>query len=173
MVGDHRGEQADVVGVLAVAGADLALPLRIGKFFIGDVVLGDAVLGSVDDAAARGEAEPVAVRIAEMCRDVLADRLVDDRLGDACVLGFGQAADVDRQDHVGRRVGAFGLDALDEALVEEEHVGGDAGFLGEGVEQRLDQIGLPVGIDIDLTVGPGGARRKQGCRQGQNAHRCS
>ncbi|MNL49893.1 hypothetical protein D3C87_1728630 [compost metagenome] len=107
-----------------------------------------------------------------MRRDVLVDRFIDNRLRHACVLGFGEAADVDSQDHVRRRVGAFGLDALDEALVEEEHVRRDAGFLGEGIEQRLDQVGLTIGIDVDLAIGPGRGGREQAGRERQYAH-CS
>jgi hypothetical protein len=168
VVGDHRGDQADIVGVLAVTGADLALPLRVGKLLIGDLVLCDAVLGRVDDARARGQAEPVAVRIAILGRDVLVDDVALDLLRDAAFLGFRQAGDVDRQDDVGRRVRAFRLDALHQALVEEEHVGGDPGFLGEFVEQRLDQVRLTVGVDVDFTICEGGCGKRQtGCREGK------
>ena len=37
----------------------------------------------------------------------------------------------------------------------------DAGVLGEGIEQRLDQLGFAIGVDIDLAVG--GRRRGSEC----------
>jgi hypothetical protein len=40
MVGDHRGDQPDIVDVLAGAGAEPALPLRIREILIGQVVSG-------------------------------------------------------------------------------------------------------------------------------------
>ena len=61
--------------------------------------------------------------------------------------------DIDRHDDVGRRILAFGGDALLKTLVEEQHLRLDAGLGGEGVEHRLDQIGLPVGVDVDGAVG--------------------
>jgi len=41
---DHRGDQRDVVDVLAGADTDLAAPFRIGEFFVGDRVLLDSEL---------------------------------------------------------------------------------------------------------------------------------
>ena len=61
-------------------------------------------------------------------------------------------ADVDREQHVGRAVGAFGLDALLEPVGRGHDVDLDAGVLGEGVEQRLDQLGFTVGVDVDLAL---------------------
>ena len=81
-----------------------------------------ALLRGVDDARALGDAEPVALRIAIFGGQVGVDRRVVERLRDALFLGAGQPRDVDGEDHVGRRVLAFGGDALLEALVEEQHL---------------------------------------------------
>ncbi len=82
-------------------------------------------------------------------RDIGGYRRIVDRLGDAGLLGGGQAADVDGQDDIGGRIGAFGANALFKALFGENDLAADAGLSREGVEHRLDQIGLPVGIDVD------------------------
>ena len=41
IMGDHRRDQRDIIGMLARADADFAFPFRIGKFFICDGVLGN------------------------------------------------------------------------------------------------------------------------------------
>ncbi len=94
------------------------------------------------------------------------DDLVVQRLRDARVLGCGEARDVDRHDDVDRRVGAFRLDALLQTLVEEQHLRLDAGLRREGVEHRLDQFGLAVGIDVDRAIRVGGAGKQRGEREG-------
>ena len=81
-----------------------------------------------------------------------------DRLRDAGVTICSQAGDVDGQHQIGGRAVAFGHQTLGHALVDEGHVDRDAGFGGEGVDQRLDQFGLAVGIDVDLF----GQRRQGG-----------
>ena len=149
----HIGrEQAVVVDVLAGADADLALPLGIGELFIGDLVLLDAVLRGVDHARAHRNAGPLAVGIAVLRRHDLVDHHRLDRLGDAGLHGVVEAAEIDRQQHVGGAVGAFRLHALLEPRTRRDDVDLDAGVLGEGVEQRLDQLGFAIGVDVDLAV---------------------
>ena len=150
-------EQAVIVDVLAGADADLALPLGIGELFVGDLVLLDAILRGVDHTGAHRDAGPVSIGIAILRRHDLVDHHRLDRLGDAGLHGLVDAADVDRQQHVGGAVGAFRLHALLEARTRRDDVDLDAGVLGEGVEQRLDQLGFAIGVDVDLAVG--GRRR--------------
>ena len=173
VLGDVGREQAVVVDVLAGADADLALPLRIGELFIGDLVLLDAVLRGVDHARAHRDAGPLAVGIAKLRRHGLVDHHRLDRLGDAGLHGVVEAAEIDRQQHVGGAVGALGLHPLLEAGTGRDHVDLDAGVLGEGVEQRLNQLGFAVGVDVDLAVGgrrrgseSGEAKQRGGCGGG-------
>src|SRR5690606_34576471 len=81
VMGDQRGEERDVVLMLAAAYADLALPLGIGQFLIGDGVLLHAVLGGVDHASARRQAEPVALGVTILRGNGVVDDFVFDRLG--------------------------------------------------------------------------------------------
>ncbi len=57
----------------------------------------------------------MAFRIAELRRHHLVERRRDDRLADAGLHGVFETADIDGEQHVGRAVGALGLDALFEA----------------------------------------------------------
>ncbi len=150
VLGDEGCEQGVVVDVLAGADADLALPFRIGEFLVGDRVLLHALLRGVDHARAHRDAVPVAVRVAKARRDDLVELVGIDRLRDVRLHGIVQAADIDGQQHVGRAVGAFGLDALLEAGARRDDIDLDAGVLGESVDQRLDQFRLAIGVDIDL-----------------------
>ena len=59
------------------------------------------------------------------------------------------------------RVRAFGLDALLEAGARRDHVDLDLGVLGEGIEQRLDQLVLARAVDVDLVGLRGGERRRE------------
>ena len=160
-------EQAVIVDVLAGADADLALPLRVGELFIGDLVLLDAILRRVDHARAHRNAGPVSIRIAILRRHDLVDHNRFNRLGDAGLHGLVDAADVDRQEHVGGAVGAFRLHALLEARARRDDVDLDAGVLGEGVEQRLDQLGFAIGVNVDLAVGG----RRRGSERGKTKQR--
>ena len=170
VLGGVGREQAVVVDVLAGADADLALPLGVGEFFIGDLVLLDAILRGVDHAGAHRNAGPVSIGIAILRRHDLVDHHRLDRLGDAGLHGLVDAADIDRQQHVGGAVGAFRLHALLEARTRRDHVDLDAGVLGEGVEQRLDQLGFAIGVDVDLAVG--GRRRGSECGQTKQRGGC-
>ena len=88
-----------------------------------------------------------------------------DGLGDTGIHHLLQARNVDGHHHVGRRTVTFALQFLDHALVDKSHVDRDAGFLGEGIEQRLHEFGLAMRIDVHL-VGKG--RRGKRCKgQGQ------
>ena len=73
-----------------------------------------------------------------------------DRLRDAGVGRLGEIADIDGEQDVGWAVAPLGLDALDQPLLGEDHIDLDAGLRGELLEQRIDQVRLAVGIDIDL-----------------------
>ena len=176
VLGEIRGEQRVVVHVLAGADADLALPLRVGEFLVGDRVLLHALLRGVDDARAHRDAVPGAVRAVIGLRHRLLEHCGLDRLRDAGVDRVLQPRDVDGEQHVGRRVRAFGLDALLEPGACRDHVDLDAGVLGEGFEQRLDQFLLAIRIDVDLALRGreagsegGGAERGEGERMGHGA----
>ena len=57
VMADIGSEQRDVIGMVALAGAYLAAPFRIGKLFIGrDLALTDALLGGVDQCGRAGSA---------------------------------------------------------------------------------------------------------------------
>src|SRR5690606_24316758 len=123
----------------------------------GDAVLLDAFLGGVDDAAAGGEREPISLGIAVLRRAVLLDLRILDRLRDPQLFRIDKAPDVDRQDDVSRRIRAFGRNAVLKALVDEKGLCLDAGFLLESIEERLDEIGLAIGVDVNATIGLSGA----------------
>ena len=146
---DHRGEKREVIAVLARAGADPALPFRVGQFFVSDAVLLDPVDRCVNDAAALGQGEPVIVLIAEGRRDVRCDCRRGDRLGHALVDEIKQPADVGGQQHVSRGTCPLCHEAIHQPLLDEQNPGIDPGFSGESVEHGLDQIGLAGGVDVD------------------------
>ena len=152
LVGDDRGEQRGVVDVLARADADLALPLGVGQLLVGDGVLLHALLGRVDDARAHGDAEPVIGGIAIGGGDRGLQRGGIHGLREARILGLGEAAGIDGEEQVGRAVLSFGGEALVETGGGEHDVGLDAGLLGEGLEQRIDQPRLAIGVDVDLAL---------------------
>ena len=74
-------------------------------------------------------------------------------------------ADVDGEQEVGGRVRAFGLDALFEPRACRDHVDLDFGVLGEGVEQRLEQLLLARAVNVDLV----GLRERQARAQRERA----
>ena len=166
LVRDHRGDQADIVEVLAGADADLALPLRVGELLIGDLVLLHALLGGIDDAAAQADAEPMALRIAIGRRDRL---LEHGATSTGCVTPYSFACC--RRPISTVRSTSAGLfspsaaHALLEAARGEDRVHLDAGLLGELVDERLDQARLAIGVEVDLLgrKGRGGEGRKARC----------
>ncbi len=109
-MGDHRSDQGDIVDVLTVTRADLAFPLRVGEFLIGDRVLLDPVLRGQDHPNALRQAKPVALRVTKVGWNVGVDGLVVNRLGDTLAHRAGQPSNVDGEDQVGRAVSSFGLD---------------------------------------------------------------
>ena len=63
-----------------------------------------------------------------------------------------QAAGVDRQQHVGRRVFAFAGEALDQLVgTTLDHVYLNAGFLGELLEQH--RVGIVMAMRVDSQLG--------------------
>ena len=168
---DVGREQRGVVIVLAGADADLAFPVRRWR-------------GPRSSARSASRAPSRRRRCARASRrayqwpsgsrycgaTTLSSTLGLDRLGDAGAHRLFEPADVDGEQHVGRAVGAFGLDALLEAVGGGDDVDLDAGVLGEGVEQRLDQLGLAIGVDVDLAGlrerGAGTARMAAAARDG-------
>ncbi len=149
----------------AGAGADAARPFRVCEVFVGcHLAIGHAVAAGIDDAGARGQAEPAPVGVAEFGRDVGVQHGRGDGLHHACIDDLREAGDVHGHHQIGGAAVAFRDQAFDKALVDKGHVHVDAGLRGEGVEQGLDQFGLAVGIDVDL----GGQRRGCGGKQGQD-----
>ncbi len=57
-----------------------------------------------------------------------------DRLGDPGIGRLREIADIDGEQHVGGAVAPLGRDALDQALLGEDHIDLGAGLLGEGLE---------------------------------------
>ena len=114
-------------------------------------VLLHALLGGVDDARAAREPEPLVVGGAIGWRDRGVERRPN-AIG--CVMPASVACVRWPTSTVSSTsaglLRAFGRDALDEAVLGEDHVGLDAGLVGERLEQRIDQIRLAVGIDVDL-----------------------
>ena len=142
--GDAVGDEADVVGVVAGAGAEAALPFGFCEILVGQRGRIDAILADVEHAGPQRQRRPVTVGIVELGREPLRKRRRGDRLRDAHVLGGDEVADIDGEDDIDRREFALGRDALEQAIAGVEHVGLDAGLGGELVEQRLDQPGLAI-----------------------------
>ena len=90
-----------------------------------------------------------------------------DRLADAGIDGLREVANIDGEQHVRRAVSSFGGHALDQAFLGEDHIDLDAGLRGEVLEQRIDQIWLAIGIDIDLAGIFRGRRRSETSKQGK------
>ncbi|MNI27833.1 hypothetical protein D3C73_815890 [compost metagenome] len=167
---NHGGDHGGVVGVLARTDADLALPLRVGQVFVAEG-LQLQVLFHIQHAVAQRQGIPLAVGAAQVGGDHRFQGLRLDRLRHAAVNQVQQVADVYGHEHVGGRLGAFGLDALQQAVLDEHGVDLDAAFFREGVQQRLDQLGFPSGVQADFFGGigrdgeGGGACQREGAQQ--------
>jgi len=109
-------------------------------------------------------------RVAQFGRDVGLQHVGLDGLGHAGIHHLHQAGDVHGQHQIGGRAVALGHQTLGHALVDEGHVHRDAGLGGEGIDQRLDQFRLAVGIDVDL-IRRHRQRRGQERRKGRQAKR--
>ena len=90
--------------------------------------------------------------IAELGGHDLLQRARIDGLREARILGLGQAAGIDGEEEIGRAVLALGRQPLVEARGGVDHVGLDARLVGEGLEQRVDQLRLAIGVDVDLAL---------------------
>ena len=86
--------------------------------------------------------------------------------------GLDEAADVGAHDQVGRAVAPFLRQALHQTVFGKDGPDLDAGLLGEGCEERIDQGGLAIGIDIDrlCRLGRKRQRREAGESSGREKH---
>ncbi len=66
----HRGNQRNVVDVLAGTDTNLALPFWICEILIGETVLLYALFGGIGHTGPRGQANPMALWVAVGGRDV-------------------------------------------------------------------------------------------------------
>ena len=168
VMADVGGDQRRVVGMLAGAGADLALELRVGEILVAD--RGHAqLLGRVDEARAHRQGEPIAVRVAHVGGDRLLQRFRADRLRHALVHEVEHRAHVHVHHHVGGRTGALGGDALGEAFLHEHRVDLDPGLRRERLDQRPHQPRFARRVEVDRLLGEGrrragGKARDGGCK---------
>jgi hypothetical protein len=82
-----------------------------------------------------------------------------------------EVADVDGEHHIGGTVASFGLDALDQALLGEDHVDLDRGLVvGELLEERIAKVRLAVRIDV-TKVGGVSDRSGEGRREKRKRER--
>ena len=152
--------------MLARADADPALPFRVGEIGIGDACP-PSPAPSRRRRRGRAWSRRTTGRPDRGIRRGFSFSIVAS--SSACVmpfaLAFGQPGDVDGHDDVGRRVLRLRPRRVPQALVEEQHLGLDAGLGREGVEHRLDQFRLPIGVDVDGAVGERRGRKQGGeCR---------
>ena len=99
-------------------------------------------------AGAHRQAEPLVAGVAQVGRDIGGQHLRLHRLERAFPGGFPQVAGVHRDQHVRRGILALGLEALQQcAFLVGDELDLDAGFLGVGIEHRLDQLLVAGGID--------------------------
>ncbi len=149
VVRDHRGDERRVVRMLAGTDADLALPFRIGERLVRDRVELH-VLVDVQHAVAQRQRVPVTARAAQVRGNRAVERRRARGLREPAVDEIEQIADVDRHQHVGGRARAFGLHALEQAVLDEHRVDGDAALLRERVDERLDQLRLAGRVQVDF-----------------------
>ncbi len=167
IVRDHRRDERRVVRVLARADADLALPFRIGEILVAERI-DLQVLLDVQHAVAQRQRVPVAVRAPQVRGNRVVERLRAHRLREPAVDEIEQVADVDRHQHVGRRLRAFRLHALEQAVLHEHRVDLDAALLRECVDEWLDQLRFAGGVQAHF-LGRVGQRRECGGGKGEGA----
>ena len=161
LVGDHRGEKAQIIRVVSRAHAELALPLGVGQLLIGDRLDGRAVNGGIDHARAHGEAEPLVSCITEIGGDLVQNGWRRHRLGKPAARRFHEAAHIGCEEQVCGAVAAFLGQPLDQAIVRKHGAHRNSGLGGEGLEQRVDQGRLAIGIDIHLALRRGLGQRQR------------
>jgi len=153
--------------MLARADADLVLPFRIGEILVAERVDLQVHL-HIQHAIAQRQRVPVALRAAQVRGNRVVEHLRAHRLREPAVDEVEQVADVDRHQHVGRRLRAFRLHTLEQAVLHEYRVDLDAALLRERVDQRLDQLRFAGGVQAHF-LGGVGQRRECGDGNGEGA----
>ncbi len=160
----HHRHQALVVDLLRGAQAQAAFPFGAGQVFVGRQLGRFHLAGVVHQGAgAHRQAEPLVVGVAQVGRHVGLQGFRLDRAQQAFFRRLPQVAGVDRQQHVGRGVPAFGFETRHQRafLVGDEfHL--HPGFAGVGVEQRLDELFVACGIHHHLFGQRGQGRSDEG-----------
>ncbi|MCY1428623.1 hypothetical protein D9M71_445130 [compost metagenome] len=149
---DQGGGERLVVDLLRRAQAQATFPVLVGQRFVGGQLFRLNPLGGIGDGPrTQRQAGPAVGAGAVLRRDVgVEDRRVE-RLQDAHLLGLPEVAGIHREQQIGRRIGALGLDPRHQRgfLVGDElHL--DAGLGGVGIEHRLDQLVDARGVDHHL-----------------------
>jgi len=153
--------------MLAGADADFPFPARVGQIFVVER-LDVQVLGDVGHPVAQRQGEPLAVGRAQVGGNGGTQRGGVDRLCDFAVHQVQKVADIHRHQYIGRRLRAFGAHPFEQAILDEDRIDLDAGILGEGGDQRFDELGLAGGVQIDFLGQDGTGHQRQGCgQQGQ------
>ena len=111
---------------------------------------GHAVLGDRDHPRPLGERKPAPVGIAQMGRHRRGQHRGFDRRQQVLVRIDGEPADIHGEHHIGRAVLALGLEPLGETLGGVDDVDLDPGLGSEGVQEGLDEEGLPVRVEVEL-----------------------
>ncbi|MNV08135.1 hypothetical protein D3C71_985950 [compost metagenome] len=167
-MGDVIGKQRRVIGMLAGANANLALPLCIRQIFI--VEGGEIdILRRVENAGAHGKREPMALGVAKFSRDGLRESLGFNCLGDALFSEINEVARIHRHQNVGRRACAFAQNALRKTVLQEHGVDLDAARSGEGFQQGLDQARFAGSVDVEFSsAGRSGRKGNRAGKQGKS-----
>ena len=170
-MGNHGRNQRHIVLVLAAAGTNFSFEFRLDQIFVADgVELAETILAGVDGAHPGGQGEPLVVRITIDGGDVLLQRLAVHRLHQILVHQIGQTADVDGQHQIRRGELAFALQALVQPLFGKHHIDLDPGLFLELLDDGLDQLILPIGVDIHFSGGKGRLGDQRGEQQRQHLH---
>ena len=171
IMGNHRAQKRHVVIMQTRTRADAAFPLFCGQIFIGRHFTGlHPLFRGIDNARARGQAEPLVRGIAQRVRDIGFQHIRLHRLDHAGIHHLHQPRDIDRQHQIGGRAVALGYQPLGHPFVNKGHIHGNAGLGGKGIDQRLQQFGLAVGIDIHLLRQCGQGGGQKGKSQKRRSH---